>query len=314
VNGSVSPSILVTGGTGVYGRSLVRRLVSEGHSVRVLTRSDKFSQHPNISTYRGDIACLEDVKEAIRGCDAIFHCAGEKYDVDRMESVNATGTRNLIGLAADLRIGFFCHLSSVGVTGRTRLKVVDEESPPNPMNLYEETKLKAEEIVRSGLGAGRAVILRPTNIFASVTLEPLLAQSVRNRLAMFLKGGELAHFVYVEDVVAAALYCWRSAAICGLEVFIVSSDEDAGAKYREILATLSLLTGNKVGPAVLRTSPPQILPYWLRRIRGINSNRGDVIYSSAKLRSAGFHFPFGLTAGLIHAVSVLQDTAPSDAS
>ena len=200
-----TPHILVTGGTGIYGRSLVRALASEGHSVRILTRGDNSWHHPQISMYRGDIARLEDLEGAMRGCDTVFHCAGEKLDREKMTSVNIAGTRNLFSLATELGVQFFCHLSSVGVTGKTALRIVDEYSSCNPTNPYEETKLAAEEIVRSGVDAGYVVILRPTNIFAPTTLGPFLARSIRNNIAMFLKGNENAHFVYVEDVVAAAL-------------------------------------------------------------------------------------------------------------
>ena len=50
-----TPSILITGGTGFLGRSLTRRLVQEGYSVRILSRAKYHPEHPNISFYQGDI-------------------------------------------------------------------------------------------------------------------------------------------------------------------------------------------------------------------------------------------------------------------
>ena len=50
-----------------------------------------------------------------------------------------------------------------------------------------------------------------------------------------------------------------------------------------------------------------MIPYWLRRVLGNNANRGDIIYSSAKLRKSGFRFPYGLRAGLTHAATALQN-------
>jgi nucleoside-diphosphate-sugar epimerase len=300
-----TPHILVTGGTGIYGRSLVRTLASEGHSVRVLTRGDNSWRHPKISAYRGDMARLEDLREAIRGCDTVFHCAGEKFDREKMTSVNIAGTRSLFSLATELQVKLFCHLSTVGVTGKTRLKIVDEYSPCNPTNPYEETKLAAEEIVGSGIDAGYVVILRPTNIFTPATLGPFLAGSIRHKIAMLIKGNENAHFVYVEDVVAAAMHCWRNTSKRRVDVFNVSSDEDAGVTYREIQAAmLSLIP---TAPSPIRIAAPQMIPYWSRRIRGNDANRGDVIYSSAKLRKAGFSFPYGLSAGLTHAATALRN-------
>ncbi|MHB8475455.1 MAG: NAD-dependent epimerase/dehydratase family protein [Steroidobacteraceae bacterium] len=301
------PHILVTGGTGIYGRSLVRRLASEGHRVRILTRSDYGGAHPNVSVYRGGLESVGDLRQAMRGCVAVFHCAAEKYDHDKMASVNVAGTRNLVDLANELRVDFLCHLSSVGVTGRTRLEMVDESSACNPTSLYEETKWAAEEIVKCGVEAGCAVILRPTNIFAPATLGPLLADTVRSKIAAFLKGNEIAHFVYVEDAVAAALHCWRSTVKKRVDVFIVSSDEDAGGTFREIQAALASAIPS--APRPLWIAAPRLIPYWARRMRGNNANWGGIIYSSAKLRSAGFHFPYGLQAGIRHAAGELQNMA-----
>jgi nucleoside-diphosphate-sugar epimerase len=302
-----APHILVTGGTGIYGRALVRRLASEGHLVRVLTRGDNCWRDPNISTYRGDLQSVDDLREAMRGCDTVFHCAAEKYDCDKMVSVNVSGTRNLVSVANEIRVEFLCHLSSVGVTGKTHLDIVDECSPCNPTSLYEETKLTAEEIVRSGVEAGCAVILRPTNIFTPATLVPLLSTSVHRKMVMFLNGNERAHFVYVEDAVAAALYCWRRAAQRPVEVFIVSSDEDAGVTFGEIQAALALLIPTAPGPP--RIAAPPMIPYWMRRMRGKNVNWGGITYTSAKLRRAGFRFPYGLHGGLKHAANALLSMA-----
>src|ERR1700733_165410 len=206
----VSAGILVTGGTGFVGRSLVGKLVADGQSVRILSRRGNSSEHPNISTCRGNLTSQKDLKAAIKGCKVVFHCAAEKTAEDIMTAVNVTATRNLLELSRDMRIGYFCHLSSVGVIGRTRLKLVDESAACNPMNEYEATKLAAEEIVRGGLGEGRVVILRPTNIFGPATLRPMLKQSFRSQVRAFLKGKECAHLVYINDVVAAAMY-WMQA-------------------------------------------------------------------------------------------------------
>lgn len=299
------PPILVTGGSGFCGRSLVRALIAAGRSVRVLSRRDGPVQFPQASTYRGDVTCRDDLKAALQGCDAVFHCAAEKYDAERMATVNIGGTRNIVDLANELRVKFFCHMSSVGVTGKTSLKVVTEESLCNPTNRYEETKLAAEQIVGCGIEGGSSVILRPTNIFGSATLRPLLAKSIRDRAARLLKGNENAHLVYVEDVAAAALHCWQRSAKNPVDVFIVSSDEDGGVTYAEVQAVLAELI--PAAPRRLRMAAPQVIPYWIRRMQSKNPNRGDIIYSSRKLRETGFRFPYGLRAGLTHAAATLRD-------
>src|ERR1700680_242775 len=94
-----TPNVLVTGGTGFYGRSLVRRLAATGRPVRLLCRGDSHLRHSGVSLYRGDVTNVDDVRAAMRGCDTVFHCAAEKNDAERMRSVNVTGTRVLFDVA-----------------------------------------------------------------------------------------------------------------------------------------------------------------------------------------------------------------------
>src|SRR5450631_969423 len=303
----VDPSrILVTGGTGFVGRSLVNKLVAGGLSVRILSRSGRDSEHPNISLCRGDLTSRKDLKVAMQGCKVIFHCAAEKTNEDVMTAVNVTATRHLLELARDLRVRYFCHLSSVGVIGRTRLKLVDESVACNPTNRYEATKWAAEEIVREGLDDGRVVILRPTNIFGAETLRTMLRKSFRTHIRAFLKGNECAHLVYVNDVVAAAMHWMEAPFSRSVETFIVSSDEESGNAHRDIQAFLA--SRMDTAPRPFNVSAPIFVPYCARLLRNGKTNYGDVLYSSRKINQAGFYFPFGLKAGLNDAINALMDS------
>src|ERR1039457_3929770 len=213
--------ILITGGTGFLGRILVRRLVTSGHSVRVISRRGALSEHEGISIYRGDIGRLEDLRTAIQGCTSVFHCAAETSDSGKMTETNIFGTRLLFDVAIDANVKFFCHLSSAGVVGKVRQRIVDESAPCSPMNLYEETKLAAERIVSAGLDGGNVVILRPTNIFGAQTLLPWLESSLYSKARLLLRGKENAHLVYIEDVAAAAIFLWQAASDKRLETFKV---------------------------------------------------------------------------------------------
>jgi nucleoside-diphosphate-sugar epimerase len=304
--GEGSPTILVTGGTGFVGRSLVNELVAGGLSARVLSRSGNNSGHPQISVYRGDLTSLKDLKAVVRGCKVIFHCAAEKTDENIMTAVNVTATKHLLELARDAGIRYFCHLSSVGVIGRTRLKLVDESTACNPTNQYEATKVAAEEIVGEGLGNGRVVILRPTNIFGAETLQPMLRRSFQSWIYAFLKGNESTHFVYIRDVVAAAMYWIQTPSERPVETYIVSSDEESGIANRDVQGLLS--SRLRMVPRPSKISAPLFLPYCARLLRHGKCNYGDVIYSSAKIQQAGFCFPFGLKAGLNDALDGLLES------
>jgi nucleoside-diphosphate-sugar epimerase len=302
-----SSSVLVTGGMGVLGRSIVRGLVAEGRSVRVLSRGASYPEHPQVSTYHGDLTCRDDLRGAIQGCNAVFHCAAEKSDRTKMRAVNVSATRSLLELARESGVTYFCHLSSVGVIGKTRVRLVDESARCNPRNAYEQTKLAAEEIVRQGIDDGRVLILRPTNVFSATTLEPWLERSFRRRVRLFLKGNENAHLVYVEDVAAAALHGLRLSSGPRVDTFIVSSDEETGSTYSEVQAELATRVSG--APRPFRLSAPAIVPYCARLVAHRDTNFGNIRYSSGKLRRTGFCFPYGLKNGLIDAVNQMCSRA-----
>jgi nucleoside-diphosphate-sugar epimerase len=297
---AASPSILATGGTGLVGRAIVRRLLAAGQSVRVLSRSDEYPALPGVSIWRGDVTSAGDIESAMRGCHAVFHCAAEKHDRARMAAVNIAATRLLVDVACDLKVNFFCHLSSVAVIGRTGSSIVDEAVPCNPMSLYAETKLAAEEIVMRGLPGCSVVILRPTNIFGPETLAPWLSNSLCSRVRAFVFGRERAHLIYVDDVAAAAVHGLQTFSGGRVETFIVSSDEEPGNTNHEVRVSLASMLGTATHPC--RLSAPLWVPRCVRAIRQGHGNLAKVIYSSRRLQQTGFRFPFGLRNGLSDAV------------
>jgi nucleoside-diphosphate-sugar epimerase len=298
-------TVLVTGGTGLVGTVIVRHLASVGYHIRVLSRRASDSGNPAITTCRGDLRRPADVRAAVRGCSGIIHCAAEKEDVTRMRDVNVLSTRLLFEAAAEARVKFFGHLSSVGVVGKTMLRVVDETAPCNPMNLYEETKYLAEGVVGRGLQGGVVVVLRPTNVFDAASLRQWRSTGIRARARAFLKGNECAHLVYVDDVAAAMMYTLRHATDATVTIYNVSSDEEAGNTYRGVQA---MVAAESHAPNPLGLAAPIAIPYWVRVMKHGRTNRGDVIYSSRKLRADGFAFPFGLGAGVRQAMEKLDET------
>jgi nucleoside-diphosphate-sugar epimerase len=296
--------IMVTGGTGFFGRALVRRLLAAGHSVRLLSRRDAAVHHPRLTVYRGELADVPTLTAAMRGASAVFHCAAEKHATELMTEVNVAGTKRIFDLARELSMRHFCHLSSVGVIGKTRFREVDETAACNPMNRYEETKLAGEQILNEGMDQGIVVILRPTNIFGAQSLEPFLDDSWRTSVRRFVKGRENAHFVYVEDVAAAATYLLDAPALEKVGIFIVSSDEEPGNTYTGIQAAVASRIATAPRPCKL--TAPMFVPYCARQLVNGAANYGQITYSSRKLRARGFDFPFGLRRGLDDAIDKLQ--------
>jgi nucleoside-diphosphate-sugar epimerase len=297
--------ILVTGGTGLLGKRFVSRLIQLGHNVRMLSRRPPSGDAGgSVQVVSGDIRDVKLVEEAVSGCDAVFHCTAETKDATAMREVNVIGTRNVYEAAHKNRVRYFCHLSSVGVVGKTDQRVVDEDTPCCPTNLYEQTKLEAEQIVAQGIEGGGVTILRPTNVFAEETFDVDSYRGFRRAVRVWLTGKEISHLVYADDVAAAGIYLLENAAPAGCKKFIVSSDEEPGGSNAEVYSLARSFLGYKIKKA--RHACPIELAYALRILRHGHGNRGDVRYSARRLLSTGFKMPFGLIEGIRRSVEYSQ--------
>ncbi len=149
--------ILVTGGAGYVGSSLVPQLLESGHRVRVIDNltygGDQllpFFRYPNFEFVKGDIRNASDVRDAVKEQDAIIHLAAVvgypacRSDPKRAEEINVTGTKNLIDAVSRGQLVLF------GSTGSNYGKVIEvctEETPLHPLSLYGQTKTLAESML-----------------------------------------------------------------------------------------------------------------------------------------------------------------------
>jgi nucleoside-diphosphate-sugar epimerase len=149
--------ILVTGGAGYVGTSLIPLLSERGIKVRVLdnllfggTQLLPFFRYPNFEFQKGDIRNEKQVKEAISGCDMIVHLAAIvgypacRKDPMLAEQVNVQGTRNLINAISKDQIVFY---GSTGSNYGSVQYICTEDTPLNPLSLYGETKTMAERML-----------------------------------------------------------------------------------------------------------------------------------------------------------------------
>lgn len=149
--------ILVTGGAGYVGTSLIPLLLSEGYQVKVLDNllfgGDPllpFFRNPHFEFVRGDVRSKDDISQALRDCDAIVHLAAIvgypacRKDPRLAEETNVLGTRNVIDSVSKDQLVLF------GSTGSNYGSVEDictEETPLNPLSLYGQTKTLAEKML-----------------------------------------------------------------------------------------------------------------------------------------------------------------------
>jgi len=138
------PLTLVTGGTGHLGQDIVKRLVREGHRVRVLARVPRADT--DVDWAVGDLATGAGLREALHGVDIVINAAtyspiarrGGVRPTDFFTSpsaVDVEGTERLLFACQEASVRHFLHVSIVGL---------DEATLP-----YARVKLAGEKMVRN---------------------------------------------------------------------------------------------------------------------------------------------------------------------
>ena len=146
--------ILVTGGTGFVGPSIVQALVDAGHTVRVLEHeSGRSAELPSQEAVQGDVTDPASLLRAVEGQEVVVHLvallAGPP---EEFQQVMEQGTRDLVAAAKDAGVQRFVLMSALGVDEQTK------ELVP-----YYHAKWEMEQTVKSsGL---EHVIFRPSFIF-----------------------------------------------------------------------------------------------------------------------------------------------------
>jgi len=209
-------SILVTGGTGLLGKALVKRLVQSGQSVRLLVRrppSGWVAEDPQIGLVYGDLGDPDAVERAVAGVDLVYHVgATMNGGWDEYAGGTVVGTRNIVSSCLRHGVRKLVYVSSQAVLDYASLgrdALITESFPlepyPEKRGHYARAKLEAERIV---LDAAReeglpAVVLRPAQIFGpgAEHVPPYGTISLGNRWVVMGRGNALVPLVYVEDVV-----------------------------------------------------------------------------------------------------------------
>lgn len=213
---SDSADCLITGSTGLLGNNLLRQLISQGHSVRVLVRPRKTGTDISladlpINQINGDLNDEALLEKATSGVKLVIHSAAMVHcgwrHRDEMYRVNVEGTAKLARSARQAGARFI-QVSSVSALGlRADGKPANEETPPGGMLEcpYVVTKREAEAAVLAEVERGLdAVIVNPVYMIGPWDWKP---SSGRMLLEVASGKGLLAppganDFVDVRDVVA----------------------------------------------------------------------------------------------------------------
>ncbi|MET9491094.1 NAD(P)-dependent oxidoreductase [Nocardia sp. NPDC006630] len=147
-------TVLITGGTGLVGTRLLRRLVDAGIECRALVRAGK-ELPEGVTPVEGDLLDPTTLPEAVNGVSAVIHLAAvlRAPDPALIEQVNVGGTRNLIEAVQTHAPAARVIMASTSLVYNDDLsRPACEEDPADAQLPYPATKIVAERLLReSGL-------------------------------------------------------------------------------------------------------------------------------------------------------------------
>jgi nucleoside-diphosphate-sugar epimerase len=225
-------TILVTGGGGFVGAWIIRRLLAEGRSVRVLDARDdrrlvrEIAGDVEIDWRVGDIVDGETVAAAAEGCEVLIHLAAIltpacAADPVRGAMIDLVGTLHVFEAAKRHGIGRVVYMSSAGVFGP------HDGALPWPTTHYGAYKLACEGCARAYAerDGTASVGFRPFIVYGpgrevGLTAGPTLAcraAAQGEAYTISYTGG--ADMIFVEDVAAAFVAATLAPGIAGAHVF-----------------------------------------------------------------------------------------------
>lgn len=216
--------VFVTGGTGLVGRELLRRLVERGDDVIALVRpftlgdTERMAALPSrdqIRFVRGELPDDAPLQRAMKGVEIVYHLAGGVEFSGPAELAAATnaGTASVVRAAVARGAGRVVFTSSAAVYGYGHPPAqwpIREDAPLEGTTPYAQSKVAAECQLRLAAREHHIdyVVVRPSGIYSGSAphIEALVTRVARNRIgALGHAGGTTTQPIDVRDVCDALL-------------------------------------------------------------------------------------------------------------
>ncbi len=219
---------LVTGATGFVGSAVARQLLARGEAVRVLSRAE--SDQTNIrdldvEVVEGDLLKPETLRDAVEGCDGVFHVAADYRlwvrNPKPMFRANVDGAWAIVDAAVSAGVERIVYTSSVAVLGNVPGKAADEETPVTYADMigpYKQSKFRAEEAVRQLIVEKGApvVIVNPSTPIGPRDVKPtptgrMIVEAASGKMPAYVDTG--LNVVHVDDVAAGHLLAFDNGSV-----------------------------------------------------------------------------------------------------
>ena len=197
--------VLITGASGYIGRYLVDELIEHGHEVKTLTRQSSL-KIKDVEIVCGDILKPESFLFALDGVDDVFHNAAYVVDWGKKDEIyrtNVEGTRNIAEARKKKGVDKIIYTSSAGVYGFPNIDdEITEESPKNPLNMYQKSKLDGEDVLKKYEDMNISVIRPPLALGGTGMAGKIILEKIEQGKMTYVGSGDQSiSLVHPNDVV-----------------------------------------------------------------------------------------------------------------
>jgi nucleoside-diphosphate-sugar epimerase len=290
--------ILITGGAGYIGSTMVPRLLGQGHEVTVLDTFERGTTElaavcadENFVPVKGDARDTRLLDELVPQADVLIPLAALvgaplcKLDPIAAKTLNQDAVVDLVKRTSkDQKVVFPVTNSGYGI-GESG-KFCTEESPLNPISLYGVTKVEAEKAV---LDNGNGVTLRLATVFGmaprmrlDLLVNDFTWRAVTDRAVVIFEGHFKRNYIHVRDVVK------------GFEHAIDNFDTMRGEAYNLGLSDANL---SKIELCQkIQEHVPSFV--YLEAPIGEDPDKRDYIVSNEKVEATGWRPDWSLDRGI----------------
>lgn len=148
---------LVIGASGFLGSHVVRQLVADGETVRVMIRptsSTRGIDDLDVEICHGDIFDVEALRSAMDDCDVVYYCVVDARpwlrDPAPLYRTNVEGLERVLDVAAEAQLKRFVFTSSIATIGLVSHGLADEQTAHNWLDRgghYVRSRVEAEKLV-----------------------------------------------------------------------------------------------------------------------------------------------------------------------
>jgi UDP-glucose 4-epimerase len=254
--------ILIFGGAGFIGSTIVDLLLGEGHALRIFERPRvqpyrRFKDDESVEWITGDLSSTNDVGRAVQGVDTILHLVSTTlpknsnddpiYDVQS----NVVASLHILNAMVVHKVRNIVFISSGGtVYGNPFYLPIDEKHPTNPEVSYGITKLAIEKYLHmyERLHGIKAITLRVANPYG----ERQRIETAQGAVGVFLHnaikgipieiwgdGSVVRDYIHVSDVAAAFVKALNYTG----EQRLFNVGSGAGTSLNELIGELEVALG-----------------------------------------------------------------------